>query len=490
MGIREVAKLMPRLVGTHLRYLPSLAAALAVALAVAPAVAPAVAQEKAVPDTRQELQLSFAPLVKKTAPAVVNIYTRKVVHQQASPLFNDPIFRRFFGEGFGMPGITRDRIQNSLGSGVMVDPDGIILTNHHVIEGADQITVALSDRREFEASVVNSDERTDLAVLKIDARGEKLPYLQFGDSDGLEVGDLVLAIGDPFGVGQTVTSGIVSALARTKVGVSDFRYFIQTDAAINPGNSGGALIDMKGALVGINAAIYSRTGGSLGIGFAIPSNMAKAVLHAALSGGTMAHPWLGVAAETVTAKAASALGLERPEGVVVNAIHPDSPALVAGLRPGDIVLTANGREIDDAEALNYRIGTLAIGDNVALGVMRGGQRLSLNVNLVAAPERPKRDATRIAGANPLTGATAANLSPALADELGVDDMLTGVIVIEIAQNSPAAQFEFAPGDLVLKVNDTPVDSVATLVSLLGQPSTDWRIAVGRGGRVLNLSVRQ
>ncbi len=462
---------------------------LAAALLVA-AAAPVLAEEKAVPESRQEIEISFAPLVKKTAPAVVNIYARRVVRQQASPLFDDPIFRRFFGEGMPFPGMTRERVQNALGSGVIVDASGIIVTNHHVIEGADQITVALSDRREFEAEVISSDDRTDLAILKIDAKGETLPILPFGDSDGLEVGDMVLAIGDPFGVGQTVTSGIVSALARTKVGVSDFRYFIQTDAAINPGNSGGALIDMKGQLVGINTALYSRSGGWQGIGFAIPSNMVKAVVRAAASGGTIAHPWLGVAGDPINQKSAAALGLERSAGTLVTAVHRLSPALAAGLRPGDVIVAANGHETDDPEALKFRIGTLAAGDNLSLDVLHDGKKETISVKLIAPPERPKPDTTQIAGDNPLAGATVANLSPALADRLGVDVMLEGVIVTDIARVSVAAQFEVQPGDLVLRVDQAPVDSVATLTKLLSVKRDVWRIAIGRGGSTLTLTVRQ
>lgn len=238
------------------------------------AVQPAAAGTRVVPDSRAEIQLSFAPLVKRVAPAVVNIYTRRTVETRASPLFSDPFFQQFFGDRFMPPGFggpTQRRVQNSLGSGVLVAADGLVVTNHHVIDGSDQITVVLADRREFEATLLGSDERTDLAILRIDARGEALPYLTLGNSDELEVGDLVLAIGNPFGVGQTVTSGIVSALSRTAIpGAGEYRAFIQTDAAVNPGNSGGALVTMDGALVGINTAIFSRSGGSHGIGFAIP----------------------------------------------------------------------------------------------------------------------------------------------------------------------------------------------------------------------------
>ncbi|MCC7167320.1 MAG: trypsin-like peptidase domain-containing protein, partial [Rhodospirillales bacterium] len=297
-----------------------------VALALfALAALPAWAQS--VPQSRDQIRLSFAPLAKQTAPAVVNIYTRKVVQtrQVVSPFMNDPFFQRFFGEQFGM-GMPQERIQRSLGSGVIVGAEGVIVTNHHVIKDSDEITVVLSDRREFEAQLVGSDERTDLAVLRIQTKGEKLPALDWGDSDALEVGDLVLAIGNPFGVGQTVTSGIVSALARTTAGITDFQFFIQTDAAINPGNSGGALITMDGKLVGINTAIYSRDGGSNGIGFAIPAAMGRSVVGGILATGKPIRPWLGAAGQTVTAEIAQSLGLAKPMGVFVNNLHPGGPA--------------------------------------------------------------------------------------------------------------------------------------------------------------------
>ena len=274
---------------------------------------PAIAETQA-PTSRETIRLTFAPIVKKAAPAVVNVYSRRVVRAR-SPLFDDPFFRRFFGEDSPF-GLNRERVQNSLGSGVILDPDGLIVTNHHVIVDADEIRVVLSDRREFEAKVVLSDEHSDLAVLKIDLHGGHLPALPIGDSDELEVGDLVLAIGNPFGVGQTVTSGIVSALARS-IGAADFRSFIQTDAAINPGNSGGALVDLDGKLVGINTAIFSRSGGSMGIGFAIPSAMVRVVLEAARHGGKFVRPWLGASGEAVTADIAEALKLQHPMGVLV-----------------------------------------------------------------------------------------------------------------------------------------------------------------------------
>ncbi len=270
------------------------------------------------PQSRQQMTLSFAPLVKQVAPAVVNIYTERLVQQRVSPLFADPFFRQFFGNMLP-PGFNRQRLENSLGSGVIVRSDGLIVTSNHVIEGADQIRVVLADRREFDAKIMLSDDHSDLAVLRVDVKNEKLPFLELKDSDEAEIGDLVIAIGDPFGVGQTVTSGIISAVAHGAVGSSDLDYFIQTDAAINPGNSGGALVTMDGKLVGINSAIYSRDGGNLGIGFAVPSNMVRVVLNAVAQGRkNIVRPWLGIGNQEVTPELASSMNMAQPSGVLVN----------------------------------------------------------------------------------------------------------------------------------------------------------------------------
>ena len=274
----------------------------------------ALAAERQVPTDSASVQLSFAPVVKRVAPAVVNVYASRVVEQQASPFFADPFFRRFFGDLGGQPS---QRVQRSLGSGVIIDPSGLIVTNFHVIAHADEVKVALSDKREFPADIVLKDQRSDLAVLRISGAGANLPTIDFADSDKVEVGDLVLAIGDPFGVGQTVTSGIVSAFAHVPGDQSQDQYFIQTDAAINPGNSGGALVDMNGRLVGINRMIVTPSGGSTGIGFAIPSNLVRAVVGAAATGQAPKRPWLGAALQSVTPDIADALGLETPRGVLV-----------------------------------------------------------------------------------------------------------------------------------------------------------------------------
>ena len=449
-------------------------------------------ETRRLPVSQAEVKLSFAPLVKQAAPAVVNIYTRRVTQQQAprSPLFDDPVFRRFFGDDrlFGQP---QKRIQQSLGSGVIVDGRGLIVTNNHVVDGAEEITVALHDRREFEAEIVLADPRVDLAVLRIDPRGYKLTALELQDSDDLEVGDLVLAIGNPFGVGQTVTSGIISAVGRTVVGNADTQSFIQTDAAINPGNSGGALVTMDGRLAGINTAIFSRTGGSLGIGFATPANLVATLLHAAQAGRGVQRPWLGASGQTVTSEIAQSIGLDRPGGVLIKSVSQGGPAARAGLKAGDVVLAVDGKEVFDPRGLKFRVVTRNIGDNVSFDVYRAGSKTRINFPLMPPPETPPREQIDLTGNQPLAGATVANLSPALVEELGLDEALTGVIVIEVAANSPALRFRVRPGDVVLSVNGAEVGRTGQLQALLNvDPGRNgWSIRLRRGGQVINLAVR-
>jgi len=443
-----------------------------------------------VPRTNEQIRLSFAPLVKSAAPAVVNIYAKKITRTRGiSPLFDDPFFRRFFGDapGFGAP---RERVQNSLGSGVIVGADGIIVTNHHVIEGADQITVVLADRREFEAKLLGADERSDLAVLKIKTNGKPLPFLVLSGDEILEVGDLVLAIGNPFGVGQTVTSGIVSALARSRTGISDLNSFIQTDAAINPGNSGGALIDMDGRLIGINTAIFSKSGGSLGIGFAIPSIMVRSVLVGLTEGGRIIRPWLGAWGQGITADIAASLSMERPRGVLITEIYPDGAAGRAGLKTGDVVLSINGKEINVPQDLRFRIATLKIGDKAILNVRRRNETHNLNVELEAPPEQPKRNVTELDGVHPLSGAVVANMSPALADELNLESFESGVIVIRVRRRSPAGRVNLRPGDTILSVQGRDIGRVRDLKPALGSKESQWRIVIRRNGRALRLVVNR
>jgi Do/DeqQ family serine protease len=445
--------------------------------------APAAAPDKRVPFGREEMELSFAPLVKSTAPAVVNVYASQQV-QAVSPFEGDPFFEQFFG-GQNMP----QRTQHSLGSGVLVDPSGLIVTNYHVIKDADTVKVATSDGREFESKTLLKDESIDLAVLKISA-ADPFPVIPVGDSDALEVGDLVLAIGDPFGVGQTTTSGIVSALARSHIGVSDFGFFIQTDAAINPGNSGGALINMRGELVGINTAIYSRSGGSIGIGFAIPSNIVRAVIQSAKAGNDyFERPYVGATFDEVTAQIAEALGLPKPEGALVSDVVDGSPAAKAGIKPGDVVLAMNGTPIEHVDALGYRLATQAIGSTVTLDVLSKGEKKSMQVTLERAPEGASATEVSIGGRSPFAGAKVAELSPRLAQRLGLRADATGVAMVDIEPNSPAAGFGFQPKDIVREVNGEEIDSPEKLKEVAETNSRWWRFTVERDGRLIRQMLR-
>ena len=456
--------------------------ALSALLLLSPAAARA---GTAVPKSMAEVQLSFAPVVKRVAPAVVNVYARTVVRQQVNPIFSDPLFQLFSG----LSPQFRKRVQQSLGSGVIVRSDGVILTNNHVIRGAQNVVVALSNRREFKAKVILADKRTDLAVLKIDTHGEKLPTVQFGDSDKLQVGDLVLAIGDPFGVGQTTTMGIVSALARTKVSAGDYQFFIQTDAAINPGNSGGALITTDGKLAGINTAIFSRTGESIGIGFAIPANLAKRVVEGALGGGVKL-PWLGADGQAVTADLANSIGMQTPQGVLLKRIYPDGPAAEAGLKTGDVVMAVDGIAVDDMQGLNYRVATHKAGDAPSFKVFTHGHARDVSVKLALPPETPPRDTAIIDGRNPLTGAKVENLSPAVANDLQMDMMTRGVVVVS-AGSTYAARQGFRAGDIVKSVNGQRIRDVRQLREALqnGEAAGGWDLVVVRDGHRMTLSVR-
>src|SRR6266567_6802650 len=402
--------------------LPSrwLATAVLIVIAMAPLAAAAEERipERRVPSSANELRLSYAPVVRRAAPAVVNVYAAKTVAVR-NPLLDDPIFRRFFGAP-GAPGGPGDQVQRSLGSGVLVDAEGLVVTNNHVIEGADQVRVSLADKREFEAELVLKDSRSDLAVLRIKAQNERFPALELADSDALEVGDVVLAIGNPFAVGQTVTHGIVSAVARTQVGITDYQFFIQTDAAINPGNSGGALVDIHGRLIGINTAIFSRSGGSQGIGFAIPVNMVRVVVGSAKGGGTaVKRPWLGAKLQAVTPDIAEGLGLTRPIGALVGSVAPDSPAARAGLKTGDLILAVDGQTVEDPNAFDYRFATKPLGGAAQIGVVRQSRNVVLPIALQTLPDTPRQQ-LQIKSRSPFMGATVANLSPALADELRLD----------------------------------------------------------------------
>lgn len=439
---------------------------------------------KQLPATRSEMQQSFAPLVKQTAGAVVNVYAAHAV-QARSPFAGDPFFEQFFGGQFNGP----PRVQSSLGSGVIADPSGIIVTNNHVIRDADTVKVALSDGREFDSKVLLKDESTDLAILRIDA-GEPLPALPLADSDKVEVGDLVLAIGNPFGVGQTVTSGIVSAQARTRVGISDFDFFIQTDAAINPGNSGGALIDMSGKLIGINTAIFSRSGGSIGIGFAIPSNMVRAVVDTAKGGAdTFERPYIGAGFQNVTPDVAEGLGMKQPYGALVTNITKGSPAEKGGLLVGDVVLSVDDVRIENPDGLGYRLTTAGIGKTVKLDVLSRSKEKSVVVVL----EKPRADSPdnqmTIGGKNPLSGAHVLKLTPSSAARLHLPSDTVGVAVDKVFPNTPAARIGLQPGDIVRGVNGAEIESVADLSKAMSSNPTLWRFEFERGGAIIRQIIR-
>ncbi len=445
---------------------------------------PAAANQQ-VPQSRIQIDMSFAPVVKAAKPAVVNIYTKKLVTQRVHPLFADPFFEQFFGT---MPAPTRQRVQNSLGSGVIVSPEGLVVTNAHVAKEADEIRVVLDDRREFSATLALVDEKTDLALLKIEGANEKFPVLQFGNSDTLEVGDLVLAIGNPFGIGQTVTSGIVSALARTNVGPSGYGYYIQTDAAINPGNSGGALMNLNGEVVGINTMIFSKTGGYMGIGFAVPSNLVRQTILAYQQGGTLRRPYLGASLQNMTADAAESLGMEVPRGVLIKEVFPGTPAARAGLRRGDVLVMFGEKIVEDIQTLRYLMATHMLGDKVIVSVLRKDGYERLPLRLEAPSEKDMPPVVKLEGDHPLNGAAVQELSPALIEEMGEDAPPPGSVLLH--ELSPlAARLGLRPGDRLLSVNGTRIENVAQLRKILAKRGKGWVMQFARNGQTLTLRVQ-
>lgn len=434
-----------------------------------------------VPESARQVKLSYAPIVKSVAGAVVNVYAERRVQQRVSPLMNDPFFRHFFGDQ--RSGMPRQRVQRSLGSGVVVSGDGIVVTNHHVIKNATDIRVAFSDRREVKADLILKDSRTDLAVLRLRDKG---PYhsVQIAEPNSVEVGDLVLAIGNPFGVGQTVTSGIVSALARTDVGVSDYQFFIQTDAAINPGNSGGALIDMQGQLVGINTAIFTRSGGSNGIGFAIPVAMVRAVLRSAETGQKVVRPWFGADLQNVTNDIATSLGLKRPRGIMVARLHRGSPAKEAGLEAGDVVLAIDGQAVNSPQGFNFHLATKELGKKARLRIFRNGREMDVTVQIAKAPETTPRDVRTLKNFSPFSGAVIANLSPAVAEEIGLRGDDRGVVVMRVQRNSTAHRIGLRTGDLLLAINGRTIKTTRQVQQLTGVDRGFWRVTINRNGRII------
>ena len=447
-------------------------------LAAAPASAQTAGplpEPRRVPPDAASMRLSFSPIVRRASPAVVNVYSKRLVRAQVDPFWG------LFG------GATRERTEQSLGSGSIVRADGVILTNHHNIAGASEIMVVTADRREWPASVLLDDARADLAVLKIDTKGEHLPTIAIDDTNAPQVGDLVLAIGDPFGVGQTVTNGIVSALARSDVGISDYSSFIQTDAAINPGNSGGPLVDMSGNLIGVNTAIVSGSGTSSGVGFAIPAAMARQVVDAALGGGhSVTRPWLGVRAQALTGEMARSLGLEAPRGVVVTQVWPSGPGARAGLVQGDVLVSIDGTEIDDEGALNYRIGARRPGEAVQIAVRRnGGAERMLTAHVEAPPALPAPAEVSVTGRNPFAGATVINLSPAVALDRGVDPFAGEGVIVERVDGGFAQTWGLRAGDFIRQVNGRKITTTADLSAALAAPAASWTVAIERAGNTIN-----
>lgn len=453
----------------------TISAAMIMACGAATAFAPP-AWAQTLPTSRSELAYSYAPLVKRVSPAVVNIYTTTSARVQRRLPFPFP----------GMPPQGGERMQNSLGSGVVVRPDGLIVTNAHVVKGAEEIRVVLGDRREFEAKLVTQDERYDLALLRIDGTDEKFPYLELRDSDSIEVGDVVLAIGNPFGLNQTVTSGIVSAVARSAGGVNDSNFFLQTDAAINPGNSGGALVSLDGRLIGINTAIYSQTGGSVGIGFATPSNIVERMVSTGTQGGRIVRPWLGISMQRVTPDLASGLGLTRPAGLVVKEVFANGPGAQAGLKRNDVIVAIREQGIDDEAALRFRLATLNVDAVVPVKIVRGGKEMTVQLKLAPPPEDPPRERSLLEGRQPLSGASVVNMSPAVAEELGLAEWRSGITVVEVKPGAYASRF-VRTGDMILAVNGQDVKTVADLKKRLGGNVSS--VSIGRDGMVSTVQFR-
>lgn len=432
---------------------------------------------------------SYAPVLKSVLPAVVNISSSKVVRGQSeSSEETMPFFRQFFGGGDGEGNFAlpqpRDHREKSLGSGVIISPEGYLLTNNHVVDGATDVRVTLSDKREFQGRVVGTDPKTDIAVLKIEA--SNLFPITIGDSAKAEVGDTVLAIGDPFGVGETVTKGIISATGRGNLGIEDYEDFIQTDAPINPGNSGGALINDRGELIGINTAIITHgSGGNQGIGFAVPSNLARTVMEEILKNGKVTRAYLGIFPQDVTPAIAKAFGEKDPNGVLVSDVSPNSPAEAAGLQRGDIILEVNGKPMTDSNQLRMTISMMQPGSEAKLKLVHGGSQRELTIKLRELPtEQAENNNQTDDRQRASAGIEVANLTPDLAQQLNLPATTTGVVVKRVNPSSPLADSGLREGDVVQEVNHQPVKNVSDFYNAMHKDATNPLLLVNRGGRTL------
>ena len=447
------------------------------------------------PDELPTPPVNFAPVVKAVTPAVVNISTTRVLRStegEQQQQFDDPFFRRFFGDEFYRRfGIPRERRQSSLGSGVIVDPAGYIITNNHVIANADEIKVVMSDKREFTGKVVGTDPKTDLAVLKIENGNKGLPTIKWGDSDKLDVGEYVLAIGNPFGLNQTVTMGIVSAVGRANVGIADYEDFIQTDAAINPGNSGGALVNARGELVGVNTAIFSRSGGYMGIGFAVPSNMVRNVMDSLIKSGKVVRGWLGVSIQGVTPDLAKNFGLSEAKGALVSEVLPGSPAAKAGIKSGDVIIDFDGKEVEDQTALRNIVAQTPVGKAVKVKVVRDKKTKTVKVNIGEQPKDMASVGEESGGTQgttenkALTGLEVRNLTPDIAERLGLPADSKGVVITDIDPASKAAAAGLRVGDMITEINREPVknvDDFNRIVSKLGKDEHPLLLVKRREGK--------
>lgn len=440
--------------------------------------------ETRVPTSQTEIALSFAPLVKKAAPAVVNIYARRVVAQQRTPMQNDP----FFGNLFRDLGPPRPRVQNSLGSGVILSADGIVVSNYHVVGMATDIRVVLNDRREYSAKVLLGDQDSDLAILQMqDAAG--MPYLPLRDSDSVEVGELALAIGNPFGIGQTVSSGIVSGLARSGTATGNARgYFIQTDAAINPGNSGGALIDVTGALIGINTSILTRSGGSNGIGFAIPSALVSQFVDQAKAGNRQfQRPWAGMTGQSVSPDMSEAFGFSAPEGVIISYLHGESPFLASGLKPGDVVLAVDGQRVNTPAEMLYRMSVAGIGREALIRRLRDGVEQDMRVRMIAPPDSPARNAVTLTEAEALPGLAVARANPSVIAEFGLPLTTQGVVITDAGPLGARAGLQ--RGDILLQIAGQDITAPQDVRTAFADRARGFAVLLQRGGRRIQLRFR-